>query len=874
MTPRLAKFGLQARFIVLALAAALPALAAVVYYTLTEYENAAEEAEVQLLRLAEVVALRHQDIAEEAGSVLSLLAASGEVGPDDPERCRRFVNRLMASGAINTETLSGVSAVDPGGIVYCSSLQLPEPISIGDRAYFQRTLDTRRPIVGAALTGRATGRPTVPVAYPVLGADNDLEAVLIGALNLPDVVRTALPNLPEDAVVMLVTEDGLVLGRHPDPQDWQGSTLVEEPLVRALGGEPRTVMELVGLDGVERIYATQRTEIGDHTVYAVTGFATDSVYAEPRRTLTVGITLVIAAALAAIALGSILGRNLVARSVGVLADAASRIAAGDLSVRVPEPARGDELASLAHGFNAMAMALEEREAALSDSELRYRQLVELVPAAIWAHADGRIVFVNDQAVRMFGASRADDLVGLSLETLIHPDDLPLARERTRRVVHDPEGILPATEMRFRRRDGRTILVEAQAVRFYRAGAPHVLSAGRDITAQRSAEEQLRQAQKMDSVGRLSGGIAHDFNNLLTVIIGNLESALESGADGARDALDNALQAAERGATLTQRLLAFSRRQALMPEEVDLNRLVAGMDDMLRRTLGEDIEVAMRLDPRLWSTMVDRGQLETALLNLVINARDAMPEGGKLTIETGNVQLDDSYASMNADVEPGHYAMLSVADTGCGMAPEVAERATEPFFTTKEVGKGTGLGLSVVYGFVKQSRGHMKIYSEVGVGTSVRIYLPRLEAGDAAGAAEKSPEPATAPGRGETVLVVEDEPSLRAMVVRQLQDLGYRVLHAPDGATAQRILRTEPVIDLLFTDVVMPGGINGRALAEDARRLRPGLPVLFTSGYAETALLHHGRLEPGMHLLTKPFKKQDLARKIRALLDSADAPDAS
>jgi PAS domain S-box-containing protein len=869
MSLKPATFGLRARVVVLALAAALPAIAAVVYYAVSEYRQASADAEVQLLRLADVVVRRQQAMVDETRSVLSLLSRNPEIGPDDPDRCTGFLDRLVDSGVINTQTLTVVSVADLQGDLYCGTATGAGSVNVADRAYFQEVLQSRQLTFGAALTGRASGQPTVPAAYPVLDAVNNVTAVLITGLNLPEIARTALPALREDAVVMLVTGDGLILGRHPDPEGWVGQTLTDEPIVAGLGEARTSVGQHLGLDGVERIYAIERTQIGNAVVYAAVGFATEQVYAAARNTLIVGLVIALVAAVAAGLLGWALGHRLVSRSVRSLAGAAERISGGDLTVRVPVSARAGELGTLAEGFNAMAAALGEREAALRDSEQRYREVVDLIPAGVWIHTGGQIVFVNAHAITMFGASAASDLVGREILSLLHPDDLPRARERTRALVHE-HVLLQPQEMRFVRLDGRTIVVEAQAIRYLRDGKPYVLSAGRDVTAQRTAEEQLRQSQKMEGIGRLTGGVAHDFNNLLTVIIGNLDMALESAPIEPRRALQSALHAAEKGATLTQRLLAFSRQQALNPEPVDLNRLVAGMEEMLRRTLGEDVDITMQLRPDLWPGLVDRGQLENALLNLVVNARDAMPDGGKLTIETGNVHLDESYAAMNSEVVPGAYTMLAVTDTGVGMPPEVVRRATEPFFTTKETGKGTGLGLSMIFGFVKQSHGHMKIYSEVGIGTSVRLYLPRVATGEA-DAPESGPAAGARHGNGETILVVEDEADLRALVLHQLADLGYRVLEAQDGAAAREILRSELRIDLLFTDVVMPGGVNGRKLAEEALRHRPELRILYTSGYSESAIVHHGRLDPGVHLLSKPFKKQDLARKIRELLDTPPAP---
>ena len=390
---------------------------------------------------------------------------------------------------------------------------------------------------------------------------------------------------------------------------------------------------------------------------------------------------------------------------------------------------------------------------------------------------------------------------------------------------------------------------------------------RDITERRQIEEQLRQAQKMEAVGQLTGGVAHDFNNLLTVIMGNLDNLqrhLPDRPEPQRMA-QAIMRAASRAATLTHRLLAFARRQPLEPRPVDVNKLVGAMSDLLRRSLGETIVIETVQAGGLWQTLADPNQLENALLNLAVNARDAMPQGGKLTIETANAFLDEAYATLHQGVASGQYVLMAVSDTGVGMTRDVVEKAFEPFFTTKEVGQGTGLGLPQVYGFVKQSGGHVKIYSEPNEGTTVKLYLPRLlsseQPTDAPG--EVTPEPART--AGETILVVEDDDDVRGYSADILRDLGYRVVEAPEGAAALAALDSEPHIRLLFTDVGLPGGLNGRQLADEARRRRPDLKVLFTTGYARNAIVHQGRLDPGVELIVKPFTAASLATKIRNIL---------
>lgn len=423
------------------------------------------------------------------------------------------------------------------------------------------------------------------------------------------------------------------------------------------------------------------------------------------------------------------------------------------------------------------------------------------------------------------------------------------------------------EYEFIRADGSVarIIDRAVIIRDANGRAQRMLGSMMDITERTAVERQLREAQKLEAVGQLTGGVAHDFNNLLTVIIGTAESLSERVSDDAESLMlaEMTSAAAERGAELTNRLLAFARRQPLEPRPTDIGRLLMGLDVMLRRTLSEQINLEVIRGGGLWSALVDPGQLETAILNLAINARDAMPSGGRLTIETSNVSLDQDYAAQHDEVSPGQYVMVSVSDTGTGMDRTVVERAFDPFFTTKDVGQGSGLGLSMVYGFAKQSRGHAKIYSEVGEGTTVRLYLPRSIAG-----LTPHIEPASedAPRGSERILVVEDDALVRDHVARLLRALGYDVALAVHAADAMTVLTEERPFDLLFTDVVMPGNMNGRQLSDAAKRVQPSLKVLFTSGYTENAIVHHGRLDPGVALLSKPYRRGDLAKRVRQVLD--------
>jgi signal transduction histidine kinase len=415
--------------------------------------------------------------------------------------------------------------------------------------------------------------------------------------------------------------------------------------------------------------------------------------------------------------------------------------------------------------------------------------------------------------------------------------------------------------------GLAFLAGDSTRRYRRALERNNLALQREIAERERTEAQLRQVQKVEALGRLTGGVAHDFNNVLAIIIGNLDLALKRVTeDRARRMMENAMEGAQRAASLTQRLLAFSRQQPLEPKPTDLNRCVTETSNLLHRVLGETITIETVLGAGAWRAMVDPNQLDSAILNLAINARDAMPEGGKLTLETSNTYLDESYADDHEEVAPGQYVLLAITDTGLGMTPETLAKAFDPFFTTKPVGSGTGLGLSQVYGFIKQSGGHVKLYSEPGVGTTVKLYLPRsLAEGDVTTEAAPLPKREVT---GLSVLVVEDAAAVRAFAAEALEHLGYAVHQADAAETALKLLRDGTAPDLLLTDVVMPG-VNGRKLAEEAVRIRTGLRVLYMTGYTRNAIVHNGVLDTGTHLLTKPFTVAQLDRALRAVFDSAD-----
>lgn len=538
----------------------------------------------------------------------------------------------------------------------------------------------------------------------------------------------------------------------------------------------------------------------------------------------------------------------------------------DKPMVMPTNATG-EIGLLAGAFERMAADVRVKAEALTREIEERRRLFETSLDLILTADRTGLILRASPASRAILGYEPEEMIGRSGIEFVHADDLDSTREEMRmaRLGKQTRNF----ETRYMHKDGHPVTLSWTGV-WSNPEQQHFFI-GRDITEHIKLEQQLRQAQKMDAVGHLTGGIAHDFNNILTIIIGMSEILAAAVKDDPKLSLvaRSIDDAAERGAGLTQHLLAFARKQTLRPRTTDINELIADTVRLLRPALGEHIEIECVLERDAWRALVDPTQLTSALLNLAVNARDAMASGGKLTIESNNVVLDESYCRMHSDIRPGYFVLIAVSDTGGGIAPAIRDKVFEPFFTTKEVGKGTGLGLSMVYGFVKQSAGHIKIYSEENHGTTIRIYLPR--SGD--GSADTNDAPSVdleARGEGETILVAEDDPMVRNYVVEQIKSLGYRTLSAAHGLEALAIIERGERVDLLFTDVIMPGGMNGRQLADSAQRCRPDLKVVFTSGYTENAIVHHGRLDPGVLLLTKPYRKSDLARMLRLALGATAA----
>ena len=757
----------------------------------------------------------------------------------------------------------------------------------GGRPYFRETakLAEGEVYVSPVDLNRENGEveiphvPTLRAATPIYGPGGELFGIVIINLNLGPVFAALRSDLPSMNKVFISNENGDYI-LHTDPALDFGFEL----------GTPRNIRDdLPGLgDALQRseFLAPRSTtdrngtaiEIAGRKVRLAGGPPVGVVVVEPHAESLAGLRGVRDATLVGgvfAILGAMLLAAFMARSLGrPLAKMTTAVAAFAHGKPMSLPTRGGshEIDELATAFTRMAAEIGEREAALSHNAGIFDIIMtRITDAVLLSDETGRIVFANPVARSLLGEAMYDELSEWRKtfstfepdgQTPILPEQWPLSRCLRGETVDNVELLFYASEQA----EPAYLVVSGRPITGDDGASKGAVLTFRDVTEMKRVEVALGQAQRMDAIGQLTGGIAHDFNNILTVIGGNAELLADDLAAQPRQAayVKSITRATGRAADLTSQLLAFARRQPLVPQVTNVNALITETRTLLQSTLGEHVEITSSLSKDVWPALVDPSQLSTALINLAVNARDAMPTGGKLTLETSNVELDEAYASTNIEVKPGAYVMVAVSDTGEGIPVAIRDKVFEPFFTTKEVGQGTGLGLSMVYGFVKQSEGHIKLYSEEGHGTTIKLYLPRAVSG---AAAEPDAQPQNGPPRGnETILVVEDDDMVREHVVALVASLGYSTLSAANGAEAVALTDQGATFDLLFTDVIMPGAMSGRQVAEAISERRPGIRVLYTSGYTENAVVHHGRLDPGVSLLNKPYRRADLAAKLRDILD--------
>jgi PAS domain S-box-containing protein len=743
----------------------------------------------------------------------------------------------------------------------------------GDRDYFQRAMRLRAHEVDISPVEldrehRAIDTPHLPVvraSTPVVGPDGRPFGIVVIDIDLRGPFARVRENARPGGAVYIVNSNGDYLV-HPDPAREFGFQLGAPSRLQddfpTLGGmlasgkgAPQVVEKHSGAEFGAAVAGARLAEGPQLFVVEAVPYADLATTLTTVRNSTVAAVLV--AAIGAVLLAIVLARSLTRRLTQMTA-AIDSFGRGE-PLSLPTRSSG-EIGALARAFDRMAAEVREKTVSLETEIVERRRLfASSLDLILIVDREGTVIDISPSAEAILGY-RPEEMIGCKGAALLHPGDLERAREEMRAAR---QGRATRNfDCRYVHRDGRIVPLTLSGA--WLELEQRYFFIGRDMTERIALEQELRQSQKLDAIGHLTGGVAHDFNNILTVITGTTEILADSVAQSPQLAAIARMidDAAWRGADLIQQLLAFARKQPLRPQSTDVNRLVLDTAKLLRPTLGESVEIKMTLEEDAWPAMIDPSQLGTALINLAVNARDAMPGGGKLILETGNVMLDASFATIHAEeVRPRPYVIIAVTDTGVGIPADIRDRVFEPFFTTKEAGQGTGLGLSMVYGFVKQSGGHIKIDSEEGHGTTFKLYLPR---------SSESVVPieqpvAAAEGGEETILVVEDDALVRQYVVAQLESLRYAVLAAASAREALDMVAAGRAFDLLFTDVILGSGLNGPALADEILRLRPGVKVLYTSGYTKDAMVTHGRIDPGVALIHKPYRKIELARKIRAVL---------
>ncbi|HEX5137628.1 MAG TPA: ATP-binding protein [Planctomycetota bacterium] len=865
----------RTRLLLLVLLAVVPALALLCVAAAEQRQIERDHATAEVERLARATAAAKEQLVESTRQLLATLAQVDAVRRADPAPCGRLFEALIREHPAYANF--GLAA--PDGRFLASALPGWETKNAADRTWFLRAVLSRAFATGDYQIGRITHKATVNFAQPILDDEGRLVSVIFAALDLEWFGRVQGDvAMPPEAVVVITDRHGTVLSRRPDPGNLAGHPFPDHAaLVAAAEAGPRRVR---GSDGVERIYSCVRLgTASEPSGYLAVGLDEKSAVAAAERAFLfhlIGLGIVAVVTLLAAWFG---GDVFLLRRVRALLGATRKVREGDLSARCAAHGGGGELDELATAFNETAEALQRREeeqrralGARREAEGRYRSLVDLSPDAILVEREGVVVFANAAAGALLAASDPGALVGKRFLDLCPPDTRTEVEARLR-DVHDGRSAAPR-EQRLARLDGSALHVEIAATRFVHDGGAASLLLVRDISARLLLEEQLRRSQKLEAVGQLAGGVAHDFNNLLTVILGycQLLRAESKGTNPFLQELEEIQRAAESAARLTSQLLAFSRKQVTQPTLVDLNETLTGLDRMLRRLLREDIELCTAPGEGVAYVRIDPGHLEQLIVNLVVNARDAMPDGGRLTLETADAMLDDAYAATHEGVRPGRYSMFAITDTGIGMDAETRRRMFEPFFTTKGPGRGTGLGLSTVYGIVKQAGGHIWLYSEPGRGTTFKIYLP---------AATRSPRATvpplvaeSAPGGSETILLVEDEDAVRKLALQALRSRGYEVIETRNGQEALAIAaRGRGTIGLVVSDVVMPQ-MGGPDLVARLKATQPGLRAILMSGYADNAMKEANLRTDDVAFLGKPFTLDALVRKVREVLDTPTGAHAA
>jgi PAS domain S-box-containing protein len=841
------------RLFVLVTVAMVPAIAIQAYNEIDLRGTRKVEVRDEALGLAKLAAAEQQQIVQGVRQALIALSELPAIKAKDVQGCNAYLSRIRE----RYPEFIVFFVVDVKGSSFCNSSGEYNPVNVTGRLYFTGVLTTGKFTIGEFAVGLTTGRRSLHFALPFYGDDGRMGGVVIAALSLDWLADyIAKKGVPAGAAIAITDRNGTNLARYPDNDRFVGMKVParKDPMLNN-----RTVADIVGIDGVRRIVGF--AAVGEDLLVSF-GLDKAQAFAKMERRTQRDILFIVLSTLIVLTLTVWGAQRFIQRPFAQLVDAANRWRLGDFSRRV-DIRDNSEVAGVASAFNAMADELKHREHELSEAKEKAEEAAARITmifesttdSVLSVDQDFHITFFNERARAQI--TGGGELVGMNLlEDVLDPADLQLRNPLRDAMVDQRSVSYEAYCSRCRAWfEICTFPMSDGLVIFFRDITDHKHA----LEERRQLEEQFHQSQKMESVGQLTGGVAHDFNNLLTVVSANLEMIkVGNDNDEAQRFIEAALRAVDRGAKVTAQLLAFSRRQALNPKAVNADRLVSEFQGLVRHAVGEACQVKVQTDEGLWLCHVDPVLLETALLNLAVNARDAMPDGGVLEIETRNVVVDEGAV---AGCLPGSYVRLSVRDTGCGMAPEVRNRVFEPFFTTKEVGKGTGLGLSMVYGFVRQTGGHIAIESALGKGTTVTLYLPK--ATEKPGAEMESAQPQAMPAGSEQILVVEDNDDLLDLTSAMLTKSGYQVRCARNGAEALRMLRSNE-FDLVLSDIVMPNEINGIEVAREARRLNKSIKVLLASGYAGEVLERHQAVGE-FPIIDKPYRMSELVARLRSIL---------
>jgi signal transduction histidine kinase/HAMP domain-containing protein len=849
------------RLFVLVAVALLPAIAIQAYNEFDLRRARQVEVRDQALSLARLVASDQQQIVQGIRQVLIALSELQSIKTRNRDTC----NSYLAAMQRRFPEFMSFLATDLDGRSFCDNNGGRSPVDISDRAYFANVVQTGAFAVGESSIGLLSHRRVIQFALPFYSDDGSMGGVVVSSLSLDWLADYIARNGAPSGVAIAVTDrNGTYLARYPDNARFVGRKM---PAREHLNVDDGTTADIVDLDGVERIVGFSALGADSGGLLVSFGFNKTQAFAEIQSRTQRGIVLIVLSTSLVLILTWLGARRFIHRPLGQLIDAANQWRLGDYARRVSLREKS-EIGRVADAFDTMADALQRRERELGEAKEKAEEAAARITtifesttdSVVIVDRDCRISYLNERARAEL--AEGHDLIGMSLWDALREFSQTELFSGLREAMSTRRPV--SFETFFPRRGVWYTLNAFPSDQGLAVYFRNITEHKRALEARRLIEEQLHQSQKMEAVGQLTGGIAHDFNNLLAVVSANLEliDGHAGDSDRVRRLAAAAQHAADRGAQLTTQLLAFSRRQRLDPRPVGANKLIREFQGLIQRAVGELCEVRLLTDEPLWLCHVDPAQLQTAVLNLALNGRDAMADSGVLEIETRNVIL---YEGSVPGCSPGSYVRLSVRDTGCGMSPEVRERAFEPFFTTKELGKGTGLGLSMVYGFVRQSGGHVVIESAPRAGTTVILYLPK--AAQTSEAQANTVQTQAAPTGSERILMVEDDEHLLGVTSEILTELGYRVRRARNSVEALAMLESGEEFELVFSDVMLPSGMNGVELGREARRLNPNIKVLLTSGHADDVLQRHQAVDE-FPVIAKPFRRAQLAQRLRSILREA------